>query len=271
MEATLLRKVQLEQLEIAKEIRRVCEENDIRYFLAYGTMLGAVRHQGFIPWDDDMDMGMVRSEYEKFCRIAPEKLDPGYFLQTWHTDPEYGLPFAKVRKRNTVYVEGKSKRLKENGFYVDIFPFDELPATEEAQEKLRRQIKDLYRIQLMKCGYKPWRENGRTVWPKRIAYLIYQARAIRFSEGELPKRYDEMVTSFPEGDRLYGQDPSDNLRSVERIWCEELADYSFEGEIFKGPKNFDGLLTATYGAYMQLPPEDERENRHQIEEVSFGE
>lgn len=140
MEATLLRKVQLEQLEIAKEIRRVCEENDIRYFLAYGTMLGAVRHQGFIPWDDDMDMGMVRSEYEKFCRIAPEKLDP-----------------------------------------------------------------------------------------------------------------------------------SDNLRSVERIWCEELADYSFEGEIFKGPKDFDGLLTATYGAYMQLPPEDERENRHQIEEVSFGE
>lgn len=271
MEAILLRKVQLEQLEIAKEIRRVCDENDIRYFLAYGTMLGAVRHQGFIPWDDDMDIGMVRSEYEKFCRIAPEKLDKGYFLQTWYTDPEYGLPFAKVRKRNTVYVEGKSKRLKENGFYVDVFPFDALPPTEAERQKLLRKMKDLSRLQLMKCGYKPWRENGRIVWPKRIAYLLYQARALLYRQGEIPKCYDAMVMSFPASDRLYGQDPADNLRSVERIWCEELTDYTFEGEKFPGPKDYHGLLTATYGAYMQLPPEDERENRHQIEEVSFGE
>ena len=71
MERELLRKVQLTQLEIAKEIRRVCEENDIPYFLTCGTLLGAVRHQGFIPWDDDMDVGMLRENYEKFCRIAP--------------------------------------------------------------------------------------------------------------------------------------------------------------------------------------------------------
>ena len=75
MERELLRKVQLTQLEIAKEIRRVCEENDIPYFLTCGTLLGAVRHQGFIPWDDDMDVGMLRENYEKFCRIAPEKLN----------------------------------------------------------------------------------------------------------------------------------------------------------------------------------------------------
>ena len=74
MEKDVLRKVQLTQLEIAKEIRRVCEENDIPYFLCDGTLLGAVRHGGFIPWDDDMDLGMLRKDYEKFCRIAPEKL-----------------------------------------------------------------------------------------------------------------------------------------------------------------------------------------------------
>lgn len=73
MERELLRKVQLTQLEIAKEIRRVCEENDIPYFLTCGTLLGAVRHQGFIPWDDDMDVGMLRENYEKFCRIAPRR------------------------------------------------------------------------------------------------------------------------------------------------------------------------------------------------------
>ena len=89
MERELLRKVQLTQLEIAKEIRRVCEENDIPYFLTCGTLLGAVRHQGFIPWDDDMDVGMLRENYEKFCRIAPEKLKPEYCWQTWYTDPNY--------------------------------------------------------------------------------------------------------------------------------------------------------------------------------------
>ena len=111
MERELLRKVQLTQLEIAKEIRRVCEENDIPYFLTCGTLLGAVRHQGFIPWDDDMDVGMLRENYEKFCRIAPEKLKPEYCWQTWYTDPNYALPFGKVRKRGTLFLEAKSHRL----------------------------------------------------------------------------------------------------------------------------------------------------------------
>ena len=128
MEKELLRKVQLTQLEIAKEIRRVCDENNIRYFLACGTFLGAVRHQGFIPWDDDMDIGMLRSDYEKFCRIAPQKLKPEDCLQTWYTDPNYSLPFGKVLKRNTPYLESKkTRKLKENGFYVDIFPYDYAP------------------------------------------------------------------------------------------------------------------------------------------------
>ena len=117
MEQELLRKVQLTLLEIAVEIKRVCEENDIRYFLSDGTFLGAVRHQGFIPWDDDMDMGMLRADYEKFCRVAPTALKPEYCLETWDLDAGYGLPFAKVMKRNTVYLESKKNaKMREKDF-----------------------------------------------------------------------------------------------------------------------------------------------------------
>lgn len=113
MERELLRKVQLKQLEIAKEIKRVCEENEIGYFLCYGTFLGAVRHKGFIPWDDDLDLGMLRADYEKFCRIAPSALKPEFCLQTWYTDPNYGLPFGKVMLRNTIYLESKKNHTPE--------------------------------------------------------------------------------------------------------------------------------------------------------------
>ena len=150
MEQELLRRVQLTLLEIAVEIKRVCEENDIRYFLSDGTLLGAVRHQGFIPWDDDMDMGMLRADYEKFCRIAPKALKPEYCLETWNTDSGYGLPFAKVMKRNTVYLESKKNtKMREKGFYIDVFPFDNAPAEEEAQQALVRKLLPIARMMLM--------------------------------------------------------------------------------------------------------------------------
>lgn len=272
MEEKILRKVQLTQLEIAKEIRRVCEENDIAYFLAYGTFLGAVRHQGFIPWDDDMDMAMLREDYEKFCRIAPEKLKPEYCLQTWYTDPNYGLPFGKVMKRNTIYLESKkTRRLQENGFYVDIFPMDFLVEDPQKRKALWGRLLTLYRLKLMKSGYQPWMENDQIVWKKRIGYLYYQFRAL-FTSGEaLTKAYDALATSQKEGEWVCEQSGQQSPVPFRRQWVQELSEYTFEGETFLGPKDYDSYLSAQYGAYMELPPEDERENRHQIVQIDFGE
>lgn len=270
MEQEILRKLQLTQLEIAKEIRRVCEENGIRYFLCCGSFLGAVRHQGFIPWDDDFDIGMLREDYERFCRIAPEKLNPEYCVQSWHTDSRYALPFAKVRKRGTLLLERKSIHLEENGIYVDVFPFDYAPVEPAAQKKLARKLVTLFRIKLMKSGMRPWMENDRIVWIKRIGFIPYQILSLFAGHKTWITSFEKAARSVPEGDLLCRQRAWSKLDCYERSWCEELELYSFESEQFPGPREYDAFLSAIFGDYMTLPPAGKREDRHQIIRLNFG-
>lgn len=271
MDKELLRKVQLAQLEIAKEIKRVCDENGIGYFLACGTLLGAVRHQGFIPWDDDLDMGMPRQDYDRFCALAPEKLGERFVLQSWYTDPEYPLPFAKVRLRNTVYLEAKSSfRFKECGVYVDVFPFDYAPVDEKELNAYTGTLANLYRIKLMKSGSKPWMEGNRIVWKKRIGYAYYQLRSLTMSQQQIAEKYDSIASKPAQSDMLFRQRGLFRADLYRREWYEELTELPFEGELFKCPAAYHAVLTAQFGDYMVLPPEDQRENRHQITKVDLG-
>ena len=270
-EGSLLRRDQKELLRILMTVAEICRDNGIQWWVDSGTLLGACRHGGFIPWDDDLDIGMVRSEYERFLKIAPDKLKPEYYLHTWHVDPEYALPFAKVRKRGTLYLEGKSTRLKENGFYIDIFPFDYLPADPAQKAALDKKLLDLFRTKLMKSRYTPWMENGKVIWKKRVGYLYYQLKAALTTHEKLIAEYEALVASVPENDELYWQDPAMRLRSLKRGWCEDLTELPFEGENFSVSRQYDEMLTAIYGDYMELPPQGERENRHQIIAIDFGE
>lgn len=270
MERELLRKVQLAQLEIAKEIRRVCRENEIGYFLCCGTLLGAVRHRGFIPWDDDLDLGMLRSDYEKFCRIAPEKLGERFCLQSWYTDDKYALPFAKVRMRGTEFLEAKSTILRENGFFVDIFPFDNAPAEESAQSAHAGKLGSMFRMKLMKCGWKPWMDGDKINWKKRLGYGLYQLKALPVSSRAISEQYDALAASPEQSGLLCRQRGLFKLECYERRWYESCVEIPFEGEAFRVPENYDAVLRTQFGDYMTLPPEGERENRHQIVKVDFG-
>ena len=270
MEQELLRKVQLVQLEIAKEIRRVCDENGIKYFLDSGTLLGAVRHKGFIPWDDDLDLGMLREDYDRFCEIAPEKLDPKYYLQTWKNDSNYPLPFAKVRKHNTVFIEGKSNRSKGNGIYVDIFPYDNTPTVEEDKEKLRDELCDLARTILMKDHFQPWYEGGKINWKKRLGYVYYQIKALFTTHEKLVDKYETLVKSVRDASVVYEQTGNKLLFYFPKSWCKTPQLIEFEDDMFTCTSNTDGYLKELYGNYWELPPESERENRHQILELDFG-
>ncbi len=117
--------IQKEELRILIEFDRICRKHNIKYSLSYGTLIGAIRHQGFIPWDDDIDVGMLREDYEVFLEKGQKLLQSDLFLQTCYTDPKYPQVYAKIRKNNTSFVETTVKNIQmHHGIYIDVFPFD---------------------------------------------------------------------------------------------------------------------------------------------------
>ncbi len=271
MDKETLRKVQLVQLEIAKEIKRVCKENDIRYFLTAGTLLGAVRHKGFIPWDDDLDIGMLQEDYDKFCQIAPNALSSKYQLVNWQTDSYCGVPIGKVCKKGTIFQESKSYSGNTNGIYADIIVYHNAPVDSKSQQHLIDKLNVLERLILMKSHYRPWLENGKINYRKRLMYLPIQLLSCFFTRKGLINKHISITQAHPKTDFLYGQLGPRRVPIFKRSWFEKTHEVVFEDTtfaIFDGAENY---LRAGYGDYMQLPPEKERENRHQVLELDFGE
>lgn len=274
MDNKLLRQVQLVQLEILKEVKRICDENDIAYSLEGGTLLGAIRHKGFIPWDDDLDISMVRTEYERFLKIAPEAIKPEYVVQSWYSDAGYGLPFAKVRKRNTLYLEKATEKAACNqGIFIDVFPYDEYPEDTAAQKEQGKVYTFYKTLILAKCHYTPWYDCGTINWKKYILYLPFRFLAMFQSKEAMIKKYDENAKKYNgEGHKqLYIQDASAYGKyPVSSGIFQDESLIPFENDEFKAPRDYDELLTAMYGDYMTPPPKGQRENRHRVLKISFG-
>lgn len=275
MDKETLRKVQLAQLSIALEVKRVCDENNINYFLDSGTLIGAIRHKGFIPWDDDLDIGMLRNDYEKFIKIAPEKLSDDYYLQTWETDRTFPLPFAKVRKKGTVYLEEISQKKQDhNELFVDILPYDAMSDDLNDQKRLQRQLFVWCRLLFAKDGLRPWKHHERKMYrllsfcryiPFLLIAPILPREIIRKHCIGVMQQYNGKETGlvFEQWGDMAGKKP------VPSVCFSEFVETEFEGLLFKVPINYDGVLKAQYGNYMQLPPENERENRHHVLEIKL--
>lgn len=274
MDNETLRKVQLAQLDIGKEIKRVCDENGIKYFLDSGTLLGAIRHKGFIPWDDDMDMGMLREDYERFIEIAPKKLKSEYFLQTWKTDKSYPYAFAKIRKKGTVFIEAVSQKTNaHNEIFVDIFPYDVYPDNETVRTKLMKKI--------MLLKYSLWMKDGMTPWLRhksildrllvRAKYVPHYFYALTHSRDAMIAEYEKLMPMYNAETSKYYVEQSGGTPFGKWIIPTEcfkkFIEVKFEDTMFLVPEKYDLYLKTVYGDYMQLPPVEKRGNWHQIVEV----
>lgn len=271
MDNETLRKVQLIQLEMAKEVKRICEENGIKYFLDSGTLLGAVRHKGFIPWDDDLDIGMMQEEYERFLKIAPSKLSSEYFLQTWENDKNYPLPFAKIRKRNTLFIESMFENIDmHHGIWIDIFPYYSCPDDEKEKNKLSLNLRICAAEMLMKCNAKTWISCDtqiKKLWAfiKRIPFIIY---AKFHTKKQLISKYKVILKKYS-GLNTYRITTPSGKWIIPRKCGEQLEEIIFEGIMFSAPADSDLYLKSVYGDYMVLPPEDKRDNKHNILKIKL--
>ncbi len=252
------KKLWLVELDLAMELKRVCRAHGLGFFLVGGSMIGAVRHQGFIPWDDDMDIAMFRADYE-ILLAHPEWFEAPYFLQTPDTDKGYFYSYAKLRNsRTTACTPSFAYQPMNHGMMIDIFPLDPwvpeegLPLYEKVMELNRDNSSYMRRSNPHMTEAEQKRAEA---WSGRDPYENYQEiqRLARSFEGRETDFISHAVITVDAYHSNYF--PKEDV--AERI------EVPFEGFRLPIPKGYHDFLTREYGDYMQLPPLEKRDSGHQ--------
>lgn len=275
----ILEKLHKIQLRILEDFINVCEKYNLTYFAVYGTAIGAVRHHGFIPWDDDIDVGMLREDYDRFFEIFEKELGDKYYLLTPETDGRYACTVTHLQRKGTRFVSEMSQDLKcEQCIFMDIFPFDYV-AEEKKEQILQGRNTNFWGKMLFLSG---------TAYPlipydgikKEIASLIckiihYILKGVRIKPRWLYKQYIKAARKYNNSEKK-----SQYVTSFEYVGCLKdkvkkealfpIKKLPFENLIINVPANNHEFLTKVYGDYMQLPPVDKRVN-HMPLEIEFGE
>jgi len=251
-----LKKIQSVELEMLIEIDRICRKYNIKYSLDGGTLLGAIRHNGFIPWDDDADVVMLREEYEKFYKACKKELDTErFFLQEFRTDEYYRWGYSKLRRKDTLFLREGQEHIKcQQGIFLDIFICDEVPENEWLRKLhllscfcIRKGLySEVGRVKeekgYMRALFEAVYKIPRKCWVWLLDNLI---RITKKRKGTLVAHY---TYPYPKRCR-YG---------MPRKCFDEYVDKDFEDKTFKIFKNYDLYLKLLYGDYMKLPPVEKR-------------
>lgn len=253
-----LRKLQLSLLEIFNDVVKICNKHNLTYFLAGGTCLGAVRHKGFIPWDDDIDIIMPRNDYMKFLDIAREELGSKYFLDYDKTSKYYHKYHVTVRKNNTYFgTEGYDKKEKKGihqGFFVDVLPLDFIPSKDSKKTKVDVVIvRTIEQVIRFKTGYLKFRHLRNKlislpliVLPKKLLHSMMYKRCMKYNDKKRnylveycsPHFYKKIIYDY------------DTVFPASKV--------IFEGKEYSAFHDTDKYLTQLYGNYMKYPPKEKQ-------------
>ena len=277
LQGTNLRKLQIADLYILLEVKRICTEHDIPYFLIGGTLLGAVRHKGFIPWDDDVDVGMLRDDYEKFISVCSHDLRSAFILQTKETDMNYPNPWAKIRLRGTSRLEEgynyESSITDTQGIDIDIFPFDNLPKSELKQWFISLCLKVSRSLYRYRCGCHI--QNKKISIAKKLLLKFYNILYHLISKEQLSKNIDYLMKKYNDKQTNfvinYVGAYSYQRERVNIDVVSKLIELPFEQNTFSCPLEYDRYLKNVYGNdYMDIPKKEDR-IQHNILELNLGE
>ena len=266
------RKIQLIELEMLNEVDRICSKHGIQYYLCGGTLLGAVRHSGFIPWDDDLDIFFPRKDYIKFAEIAQKELPDTMFYQDWHNEFDYPYNFAKIRMNGTKFCQNEIQHLNmHHGIFIDIFPLDTVPADERERTAYLTKVTRLKT--LMAIRYMSFKKNGRLrSIPECVAIFLSR---LFFSKKQIHNKLDRLIMKYDYQDTgLFGQETGMNaLKEVYPVkWFSKQGAISFEGKEFPCTENkyIDEYMTFFYGDYMTPPPDEKKCQVHDTTSIDFG-
>lgn len=263
-----LEKLHLVLVEILDYVVDVCEKNNLTYFIAYGTTLGAYRHSGFIPWDDDIDIAMPRKDYEKLLELLDNSECEKYSIQNEMNEPNYFLQFAKVRKNGTVFIEEYADNIYKNtGIYIDVFPLDYLDNKDSLVFKMKYKfIKYLKHILKFKSCRNLFKSNESKF--KYIIDLIISIPAYLLSNKKMLKFIKKLSTSNGlENSKYFVQfDSSTRGAILERSIYLPSKKINFVNKSYFAPGNTEEYLKMHYGEdFMELPPIEKRHTHVPIE------
>lgn len=255
-----IKKIQQIEIKNLIELKRVCEEIGVEFFLYGGSLIGAVRHKGFVPWDDDLDVAMSRDDYEKFIREAPKKLSPEYFLQSPLNDKKSPYIYTKLRLKGTKYAEYGHHLIKmEKGIYIDIYPIDRLPENDEEFLRLYNKFQSIVRLYVLRQSPYPYIKQRSFVRNFKDAVRFVASYVLRIVPRKvyLKRIYDIMTFYNDKNSSRYGNysyfDPVNLFKDIHPFEKGE-----FEGIEVNLPNEWDYHLNKRYGDYMKMPPEEER-------------
>lgn len=261
---TTRKKVWAVEIDLLLQLDRVCKKYGLQYYLMFGSLLGAIRHDGYIPWDDDLDVSMPRRDYEILLKVAPQEFKEPYFFQIPETDPGYYYTFAKIRNSNTSAFSNLFQYQRFNmGLLLDILPVDVCDPLDVQENFINIQKLTLENSTYMRMSNHHLSELDRQRvrnYQGGVPYETYQQiQRIAMKYEDKRELYDKRIVAVFTGYKC-------EKMVFDAVDLSEIEYHAFEGFSFPIPKGYDRVLRVTYGDYMQFPPIEERGMRH----IEFG-